>query len=290
MEIDLASFINAPEESSFFLSQGEQNMYEKLFFYHVLPRLYESGRLHLSLDRGIKEILAPLRSLGFITHNVGNFEALENARLGFLSIDWMDPETGNLKDLALVANKCREKDVLLHVAIEHALFKQPFDWQSLPIDFVSCTYKYKQSLKEYCGMYVRGIEVVHPSSIRENELESFISYLTQEKELAEIRGIEITLARDSFESQVLKGISKSRVIGEEKRCFDFSCLELPLIDTRALASLLEKEDLLVKIKAYQEKYLSVTFPMTITRDEVNRVVNRIVESYRKLVLMTGEKP
>ncbi len=260
------------------------------FFYHVLPRLYESGKLHLSIDRGIKEILAPLRSLGFITHNVGNFEALENARLGFLSIDWMDPETGNLKDLALVANKCREKGILLHVAIEHALFKQPFDWQSLPIDFVSCVYRDRQTLKEYCGMYVRGIEVVHPPSIRENELESFISYLNQEKELAESRGIEITLARDSFESQILKGINNSRVISEEDRCFDFSCLELPLIDTRALVSLLEKEDLLVKVKAYQEKYLTVAFPMTIARDEVDRLANSTVEIYRKLVVMIGEKP
>ena len=106
---------------------------------HFITTKNEDAFFLMGMDRfkgiGIEKKWAPLNQEGILTPEM--LEQAVSPRTALLSLSWANSLTGVVQPIELLAEVCKEKEILLHVDVSDILGKFYFNFRDLPLNFLT---------------------------------------------------------------------------------------------------------------------------------------------------------
>ncbi len=315
---DLHAFVGAKEKDLFqFCSSGSAAISE---VYHsaYIDHMAESGKNHI-LTTAIEEI--PIHLLGKRFEKLGVYqntiplnengqvtrEALEAAmtpKTGLVSLAWANSLTGVIHPIWELAELCREKEILFHVDASAVLGKLYFEFQELPIDYLTFEGTTIHGPKGSGGLFIRreiGFESRTPEEVEGADLNvaALVGLGIAIQELSETFDhlcMETVRLRGKLETEIASAIPEAKILFQEaERLPNTTTIVFPGVMSELLAFHLREqglfasfgggrlqklEDLLtaIGIDPIESKCaLSFSLSRDTTEEEINRALGMIVD-------------
>jgi len=160
-----------PEKIIFTSGGTESNNTVVLGLCHGLDssrKLVISAVEHSSIIRTCKYLEECGRNVIWLpvdTNGLVDLEALENAlkaNAGFVSIQWVNNETGVIQDLEWIGALCQDYGVLFHSDSAQALGRQEIESDSLPVDFLTFSAHKIHGPKGVGAIYAKNPNILKP--------------------------------------------------------------------------------------------------------------------------------
>lgn len=276
--------------------------------------------LRLLKHRGVDVVYLPVDASGLL--DLDHLDAAITPGYSFVSVQWVNNETGVIQPIRKIARLCQERDVPFHTDAAQAAGKVQIDLSDLPVDFLSLTGHKLHAPVGVGALYCRAPGKLRPQSYggpQERGLRAGTENLPGIVGLAaavELRRRrfdhvvgKMAALRDSFEQTLLERLPGIKVNGSrEHRVSNTTNLRFSGVDGQALVARLDQAGLRCSqssactnrrpepsyvLKAMglseDEAYESVRFSVSeeTTEEEIARAVEVIVELHQRLSAILG---
>jgi len=282
-----------------FATSGKEAM-QKVFLAAYLDMVRETGRTHFltysattptSLHQRMEKLGCLVKTLSVNAQGQVTRAALEEelrARTALVSLPWADPFTGVIHPILDLAQLCREREILLHVDGSDVLGKFFFRFQDFSIDFLTFEGTSLDAPLGTGGLLVRRekfssslqLDAEGASSLALLELETSL-----EKTLKQIEhlGTETARLRNTFEERLLAELPDVSILfAESERVPHISAIAFEGVHQEALRFFLERRGVFIVSGGERDDCLSFSFSHTTTEEEIDRALEAVIASVKKL--------
>ena len=320
----VAKLINSPSENIIFTSSGsEANNQAILSGLDSINNIITTSVEHSSIkllceDLERKEIpvtFLPVNKDGII--DIDSLESLLKREPAFVSVQWVNNETGVIQPIEEIAGICRKYNSLFHTDAAQALGKINIDTQALNIDYLTITAHKINGPQGIGALYAKNINSVKPviiSGTEEQEkrggTENLFGVVGFGK-ACEIRNKyfqndvkNMAANLEIFEKTILNKLAKIKINGHrKKRICNTINIQFCGVDGTAMMSQLDNNDIICSQTSActsqipepsfvltamglnaEEAFSSLRFSFSSmnTKEEAVEAAEKIIEIYQKL--------
>lgn len=235
-------------------------------------------------------------------------------RTALVSLSWAHGLTGVVQPIAEISKVCKERGILFHLDVTHALGKLYFEWEDLGADLLTFNGPQLHAPKGTGGIYLReGVRLtplivggIEQGGYRAGDLDipGLIALGEAAKEMIESRDYictEVARLRNKMETEIINQVPEAKVMfSDQERLPHCSTMAFPGIPNEAMLYALHRQGLYANIgggnfqqigaillscgiaEDLAQTAISFTLSRETTEEEIDLAIETIVQTTKKL--------